>query len=158
MARRMGKLPHGMSTTEKCVRSSAASEWPTRAVVEVHSNVGNFLDHFLEASEILEHALKNYEIIKRAGAAFRAAVEEVVIPPVTDRGNIQIDFIPVFENPLTRGIEVQEDDVTVDEVESRCMMMQIWDQTNDDLTVAKTTISSPFIVVSRRNVPPIIKE
>jgi hypothetical protein len=53
-----------------------------------------------------QRVLKNYEIIKSVGAAFRAGVEEVVISPVTDRGNIQIDFIPLFENPLISGIEV----------------------------------------------------
>jgi Malectin domain len=53
-----------------------------------------------------QRVLKNFEIIKSVGAAFRAGVEEVVISPVTDRGNIQIDFIPLFENPLISGIEV----------------------------------------------------
>jgi Malectin domain len=53
-----------------------------------------------------QYVLKNYEIVKRVGAEFRAIVEEFVIPSVTDRGNIQIDFIPIFENPLISGIEV----------------------------------------------------
>jgi Malectin domain len=53
-----------------------------------------------------QNVLKDYEIIKSVGAAFRAGVEEFAVSPVTDRGNIQIDFLPVFENPLISGIEV----------------------------------------------------